>query len=51
MRGGYDLFSLVDVIKGPTYNSDIHKNKSHNLHNYKRYFYRYYQTGNTTNPH
>ena len=44
------MFLLVGDIKDLTFKFDGHKHPSNNLHDAKRNFYRYYQTGQTTNP-
>ena len=50
MRGKYEVFFLVGDIKGLTFKFDGYKHPSHAFHDDERYFYRYYQMVQTTNP-
>ena len=50
MRREYSVLLLVADIKGLTFNFEGHKHPVYNLYDTKRDFYRYYQTGQTTNP-
>ena len=49
MMGGYDMLILVVAIKGLTFKFGGHNHPPYTLHEAKRDFYRYYQTGHTTN--
>ena len=50
MWGNYGVLLLMAAIKVLTYKLDRKKHESHTLHITKQNFYRYYQTGHTTNP-
>ena len=49
MRRDYKVFLIVAETNGMTFKFNGHTNPLHDLQYAKRDFYRYYQTGQTTN--
>ena len=51
MRGKYNVFLLMDAIKGMACKFGWNIHPAHALHDANRDLYHYYQTGHNINPH